>query len=197
MVTAERPIPSSFAPQPSAFLQVVEEEVILASYLPGILRNDPFLSNFLRVFDSILRPILQQLDAIDYYFDPRLTPTELLAWLETWVSDEILRTLSEPARRALLQEAAILHRSRGTHACLRRALELVTGCDVLIIENSDGLRLDEDGELGINTSLQDPLPDTISVLIRGGDDVDLRAVNDVIHRLKPAHAAFTVRVARE
>ena len=194
MVTAERPLPSSFAPQPAAHLHVIEEEDILATYLPGILRSDPFLSNFLRIFDSMLRPLLQQLDAMDCYFDARLTPPELLSWLETWVSEQTQRTLSEPARRALLQEAAVLHRTRGTHACLRRALELVTGSNVLIIENSDGLRLDEDGELGINTSLQDPQSDTISVVIRGGTDVDLRAVNDVIHSLKPAHAAFTVRV---
>lgn len=197
MVTAERPLPSPAAPSPAVPLHIVMEEDILASFLPGILRGDPFLSNFMRIFDSMLRPLLQQLDAMDYYFDPRLTPPELLSWLETWVSEETQRTLSEPARRALLQEAAILHRTRGTHACLKRALELVTGCTVLIIENSDGLRLDEDGELGINTTLQDSQSDMINVVFRGGTDVDLRAVNDVIQRLKPAHAAFSVRVTRE
>jgi len=197
MVTAERPLTSSFAPQPAAYLHVVKEEDILASYLPGILRSDPFLSNFLRVFDSMLRPLLQQLDSMDYYFDARLAPSELFSWLETWVSVSTQRTLSEPARRALLHEAANLHRTRGTHACLRRALELVTGCDVLITENSDGLRLDEDGELGINTSLQEPESDMIHIVLRGGIDVDLEAVNDVVQQFKPAHAAFSVRVTSE
>jgi phage tail-like protein len=197
MVTAERPPQASFDPPSPAPVQTLVEEDILASFLPGILRSDHFLSNFMRVFDSILRPLLQQLDAVEYYFDPRVTPPELLPWLETWVSEETQRTLSEPARRALLREAATLHRTRGTHTCLKRALELVTGNEVLIIENSDGMRLDEDGELGINTSLQASQFDNISVIIRGGIDVDLRSVNDVIHRLKPAHAAFSVRVTEE
>lgn len=197
MVTAERPAAAPIEPTPPPLVPVEEVEDILATFLPGILRSDHFLANFMRVFDSMLRPLLQQLDAMDYYFDPRLTPPEMLAWLETWVSPDIQRTLSVSARRALLQEAAILNRTRGTHACLKRALELVTGRDVLIIENSDGLRLDEDGELGINTSLQDSQSDTISVVIRGGIGVDLRSVNDVIQRLKPAHADFSVRVTQE
>jgi phage tail-like protein len=197
MVTAERPVPASFTSPPAPSLRLVVEEDILASFLPGILRSDPFLSNFMRVFDSILRPLLQQLDAMDYYFDPRLTPSEILPWLETWVSFSTQRTLSPSARRALLSEAAVLHRTRGTRACLKRALELVTGCDVLIIENSGGLRLDEDGELGINTTLQEPEADMIHVVLRGGIEVDLQAVNDVVQQFKPAHAAFTVRVTSE
>jgi hypothetical protein len=97
----------------------------------------------------------------------------------------------------LLREAAILHRTRGTAACLRRALELATGCEVRVIENSDGLRLDEDGDLGINTSLQGSRSDMINVVIRGNTEVDLRAVTDVVQRLKPAHAEFSVRVMQE
>jgi phage tail-like protein len=198
MVTAERQPASSFEPQPPApTLAVEEEEDILGSFLPGILRNDPLLASFMRIFDSMLRPLLQQLDALDYYFDPGTTPSELLPWLETWVTDGTLRTLAEPARRALLREAAILHRTRGTAACLRRALELATGCEVRVIENSDGLRLDEDGDLGINTSLQGSRSDMINVVIRGNTEVDLRAVTDVVQRLKPAHAEFSVRVMQE
>ena len=198
MVTAERPPASSFEPQPPApTLAVEEEEDILGSFLPGILRNDPLLASFMRIFDSMLRPLLQQLAALDYYFDPGTTPSELLPWLETWVTDGTLRTLAEPARRALLSEVAILHRTRGTAACLRRALELATGCEVRVIENSDGLRLDEDGDLGINTSLQGSRSDMINVVIRGNTEADLRAVNDVVQRLKPAHAEFSVRVMQE
>jgi hypothetical protein len=35
------------------------------------------------------------------------------------------------------------------------------------------------------------------VVIRGGIDVDQRAVTDLIQRLKPAHAAFSVRFTQE
>lgn len=192
MVIAERP--------PRANLpvnEVQEQDDLLARYLPGILRQDPFLANFLRVFDDLLRPLLEQLDALDYYFDPLLTPVELLPWLERWIGEETLRSWPETARRALVKEAAVLHRSRGTKACLERALHLVTGRDVLVIENSAGLRLDDGAELGINTSLEAPEPNTIHIVIRGGNGVDLTSVTEVIQRLKPAHAAFSIRVTEE
>jgi phage tail-like protein len=198
MVTAERPVAAQPEPTPNLYsLEDGEPEDILADYLPGILRNDPFLANFLRIFDSLLRPLLQQLDAVDHYFDPMLTPPELLPWLEKWIGAETLRTWPEPARRSLVKEAAVLHRTRGTRACLKRALELVTGRTVLVIENSNGLRLDGDGELGINTTLEPLETNTIYIVIRGGGDVDLRSVTEVVQRLKPAHAAFSIRIADE
>jgi hypothetical protein len=43
--------------------------------------------------------------------------------------------------------------------------------------------------------LQDTEPNTIQVVICGGDGVDLEAVIEVIERLKPAHAAFSIRTA--
>jgi phage tail-like protein len=173
-----------------------EPEDIIAAYLPAVLRQDAFLSNFLRVFDSIERPLLQMLDAIDCYFDPALTRVELLPWLATWVGEDLPETWSASARRALIKEAASIHRARGTKAGLKRALELVSGRKVLLTENTAGLRLDGDAQLGINTSLQDAEPNTIQVVIcGGGDGVDLGAVTEVIERLKPAHAAFTIRTA--
>lgn len=184
MVIAIRP---STAPE--------QPDDIIAPYLPAILRQDPFLSNLLRVFDSVLRPLLQMLDAFDCYFDPKLTPSEMISWLGTWVGEEIPGSWPEAARRALVKEAATIHRMRGTKAGLKRALELVTGREVLVTENTAGLRLDPDAKLGINTSLQDQEPYTIWVVICGGDGVDLDAVTDVIERLKPAHAAYSIKTA--
>jgi phage tail-like protein len=188
MVLAERPPERTYS-------EVSEDaEDILATYLPVMLRQDPFLANFLRVFDSILRPLLEQLDAIDCYFDPDLTPANLLPWLGSWLGEELPRSWPESARRALLREAAAIHRARGTQSGLKRALELVTGREVLVIDSSTGLRLDGEAQLGINSSLEIPDPNTIHVVIHGGSGVDLGAVTDVIQRLKPAHAAFSIRV---
>jgi hypothetical protein len=65
----------------------------------------------------------------------------------------------------------------------------------LVTENTGGLRLDADARLGINTSLQDAEPYTIRVVICGADGVDMDAVTDVIERLKPAHAAYSIETA--
>ena len=174
------------------------QDDILASFLPAILRQDPFLANFLRIFDAQLRPLLQMLDAVDHYFDPRMTPSELLPWLAGWAGEELPETWQDANRRALVAQAAAIHRARGTRKGLKKALELLNGCEVLITENTAGLRLDADAKLGINTSLQDVDPNKIHIVIRnGGNGVDLEAVNDVAERLKPAHAELVIRTLDE
>jgi phage tail-like protein len=190
MVTAERPAAHLATSAP-------EVDSILAAYLPGILRQDPFLTNFLRVFDSMLQPLLQTLDSIDSYFDPDLTPPSLLTWLGAWLGEEPPPHWPTPVRRALIREAATIHRARGTKFGLKRALELVTGREVLVLDNSSGLRLDDEAKLGINSSLELPDLNSIYIVIQGGGDIDLRAVTQVIQELKPAHAVFSLRVADE
>jgi phage tail-like protein len=192
MVLAERP---SVSITPTRVAE--EPEDILSNYLPGILRQDHFLSNFTRIFDAMLRPLLTHLDAVDYYFDPRMTPAELLPWLGSWLGEALPESWPTASRRALIAESATIHRARGTKAGLKRALELLTGREVLVTDGSEGFRLDEDGRLGVNSSLQIPEPHRIFIVIRGGGEVDLKPVNELIHRLKPAHADFSVRVTDE
>jgi phage tail-like protein len=190
MVTAERP---------AAYIDTSDLEVdsILAAYLPGILRQDPFLANFLRVFDSMLRPLLETLDSIDSYFDPGLTPPDMIPWLGSWLGEEFPSHWPASVRRALLREAATIHRARGTKFGLKRALELVTGREVLVMDNASGLRLDEEAKLGINSSLELPDLNSIHIVINGGSGIDLRAVTQVIQQLKPAHAVFSIRITDE
>jgi phage tail-like protein len=148
----------------------------------------------LRAFDSILRPLIETIDSIDSYFDPDLAPAELLPWLAAWVGAEIDDRWPEEVRRALIKETVGLHRERGTAAGLRRALKIVTGQDVLVLENTAGLRLDEGARLGLNTELSDPQPHTIYVTIQGdAAGVDMEALHEVIRRMKPAHATYSVR----
>jgi len=179
-------------------LRLVSEEErpedILAQYLPGILRQDAFLSEFLRIFDEILRPIIETIDSIDGYFDAKLTPVGLLPWLATWVGDGA--GLPETATRALLGEVAQIHRDRGTKRGLQRALQIATGAEALVIENTAGLRLDADARLGINTSLATPERNAIQVtLIKGAGAIDEDLVAGVLREFKPAHATYTVRVS--
>ena len=174
------------------------EEDLLAQYLPGVLRQDPFLTSFLRVFDSILRPILQTIDAVDDYLDPDLAPAALVGWLATWVGEDLEERLPEKTRRALVREAGKLHRERGTRAGLRRAIEVLTGVEPLVIENTPGLRLDADSRLCINTALLDSSPNNIYIVVQGGGGaVDSDAISRVVDSLAPAHAKVTVRFVDE
>ena len=80
------------------------------------------------MFDEMLRPLLELLDAVDCYFDPLITPTPRLSSGSApgWARSSA--QLAETARAgALVSEAAWIHRARGTQAGMKRALELVTG----------------------------------------------------------------------
>jgi phage tail-like protein len=186
--------PATPRPGPQLALLPSGQDDILSQYLPGILRQDPFLASFLRIFDSVLRPLLEMIGAVDSYLDPALTPAGMVGWLATWVGEELAPAWPEEARRALAGEAVALHRERGTGAGLRRALQLVTGREPLVIENTPGLRLDADARLGINTSLESAAPHTIFVTLPGSAaETDLDAVGEVFRRMKPAHATYSVR----
>jgi phage tail-like protein len=175
-----------------------EAEPILGRYLPSILRQDPFLSEFLRAFDAQLRPVFETLDAIEYYFDPDFAPAEFLSWLGTWLDVATPDRWPEVTRRALIREAASLHRARGTKQGLKQALELVCGREVLVVENTEGLRLDGDARLCINTALLDASPNNIYIVVSGGGGaVDSDAISQVAETMAPAHASVTVRFADE
>jgi phage tail-like protein len=183
---------------PGPELRLVEDqgapEDTLARYLPGILRKDPFLSDFLRIFDSVLRPIVEAIGSMDAYFDPRLTPGDLLPWLAGWVGAGIQGR--EDVTRLLAAETASIHRARGTKAGMRRALAITTGSEPLVIENTEGLRLDADARLGINTTLAPFQPNALTItLIKGADEIDEEAVAGTIRELKPAHATYSLRIS--
>lgn len=177
-------------------LEAVEPpEAILANFLPGLLRQDPFLVRFLQVFDDTLRPIMEQIDSIDAYLDPLLTPDALIGWLAAWVGEEDREDREQALRRAVVREVAAIHRSRGTKAGLRRALEIVTGGEVYITENTSGMRLDEDARLGVNTGLETFSPGTLHVLLRAATvQINMDAVVETIERLKPAHATYSLDI---
>jgi phage tail-like protein len=106
------------------------------------------------------------LDAVDHYFDPMLTPSDLVPWLAGWVGEDASQGWTEADKRGSIRFAAAIHRARGTRNGLKQALELLTGCEVLITENTPGLRLDADAKLGLNTSLQEAMTKWISQPLR-------------------------------
>src|SRR6185503_6472655 len=93
--------------------------------------------------------------------------------------------------------AATLYRWRGTRRGLRQHLRLYTGRTPLIVENFAGLRLSQDGGMGINTQLGDaPRPHWIhvTVLSEQPDELDERIVRQIIELEKPAHVGYTLEI---
>jgi phage tail-like protein len=166
-------------------------------YLPAPFHADPVIGRFLLIFESILGPIERTIDNLASYFDPRMTPPELLPWLASWVGLELDENWPIAQQRQLVLWAATLYRWRGTRRGLRQHLRLYTGRTPLIVENFAGLRVSQDGAMGINTRLGDaPRPHwiTVTVLSDRPDEVDERIVRQIIELEKPAHVGYTLEI---
>src|SRR5512134_3386583 len=116
MVTAQRE-GTDTASQP-------EEVSRLLDYLPSVFREDRFMGQFLRIFQSILDPIENTVDNVAFYFDPGLTPESFLPWLASWVDISLDSRWTDGQRRELLAKAAEIYRWRGTSRGLSEYLRI-------------------------------------------------------------------------
>lgn len=113
-------------------------------YLPAILQEDVFISQFLLAFERILSgldntpskeqiitaktqnfPGLEEIIAnIHLYFDPQETPEEFLPWLAGWVALSLRDDWKEEVKRAFIQKIVKLYCLRGTKTGLIEILKL-------------------------------------------------------------------------
>jgi phage tail-like protein len=180
--------PLAATPPTSTYLQ----------YLPAPFHEDPFVGRFLLIFESILSPIERTIDNVAAFFDPRLTPPELLPWLASWVGLELDENWPLAQQRQLVLWATRLYRWRGTRRALREHLRLYTGRTPLIVENFDGMRLGQDASLGVNSTLgvggARPHWITVTVLSERPAELDERIVRQIIELEKPAHVGYTLHI---
>jgi phage tail-like protein len=92
-------------------------------YLPELYGSDDFTSRFLMLFESFLKPISQQIDQIENYFDPDLTPQEFIPWLSSWIGLPVDDNLPVRRMRNLLNRAMYLFQRRGTLQALQMTLK--------------------------------------------------------------------------
>lgn len=168
----------------------------MLGYLPRVFRDDDFLGRFLLIFQSILDPIEQRIDASDYYLDPTITPPDFLPRLAQWLGVTLGPDMSLPSQRELVRRAGELHRWRGTLWALREEIALRAGVRPLIVENFGGLRLGHDAAMGINTTLGKQCDGRIFVTLvlpgGAGPEQDGR-FESLVRALKPPYASHSVR----
>ncbi|WP_030772603.1 phage tail protein [Streptomyces sp. NRRL F-2664] len=105
----------------------------IGEQLPALYADDDFAQRFTAGLDTVLAPVFTTLDNLPAYFDPRLAPTDFLAWLASWVggSDDAGRPTA--LRREAVARAVELHRWRGTRRGLVEALRLVLGVSADVV----------------------------------------------------------------
>lgn len=179
-------------------------------FLPAIYDDDDFMGRFLMLFESFWNPISNQIDHLDYYFDPKMAPPEFLAWLASWFSITFQDDWSEEKRRALIYEAQSLYRKRGTRGALSRFIEIYTGAEPEIVEHrGEDFRLGVAALMGAGLSLGEggemPYSFTVSLELSELDAADKQekerketarrlAIEKIISNQKPAGMAYALNL---
>ena len=178
-------------------------------YLPAVYHQDDLMGRFLMLFESFWTPIEQQIDSLSYYFDPRLTPPDLLPWLASWIDLVLDERWPEHKRRRLLCSAVSLYRKRGTRQGLVEYLEIYTGQRPRIVEHrAHNLCLGPEARLGPGIALGTVnRPHTFTVILRlppvSPSQEEERArlelerqhkIEAIIEAEKPAHTAYNLQL---
>lgn len=182
------------------------------AYLPAIYHDGEFLARFLMLFESFWAPIERQIDHLSFYLDPKLTPSDFLPWLASWLDLTLDERWAEEKQRKLVGAAVSLYRKRGTKRGLQEALELYTGVRPQIVERrAQNFSLGEGAVLGLGVALgRSNRPHTFTVNLRlpplpAADEAEAarreterrRIIESIIAAEKPAHTGYTLHLEIE
>lgn len=168
-------------------------------YLPALYSESEFIGRFLMIFESVLGPLEAMVDNMAFYFDPGVSPQELLPWLASWTRVEVDPSWSKERQREFVRSAPWLFQWRGTRRGLREFLRLYTGVEPQISEDFGGIILGEQSELGRNTVLGGGNPYSFAVTFEVDDpgSINIEQVKRIIESEKPAHASYILNIGRK
>jgi phage tail-like protein len=174
-------------------------------YLPEIYQSDDFTSRFLMLFESFWKPLSQQIDQVDNYFDPDLTPPVFVPWLASWIGMPVDASLPLDRVRTLLKNALMLFQCRGTVAALKTYLEIYTAGKVSILERrATNFVLGQAAMLGLDVALgKTNQPNSLSITVEVSPaeldrtkytaEIYQRKISELVRTLVPAHVLYDVK----
>lgn len=152
-------------------------------HLPALFREDPFVGDFLHVFQAVFDGLERRIEEVPRFLDPATTDAEFLPWLASWVALTLRADWDETTQRSFLQQIVPLYRLRGTRAGLQRMLELYTGERVQIADDFDAIPH--------YFQVQLTLPEADPGLLRRKQQI----ARAIIDQEKPAHTFYALRLA--
>jgi phage tail-like protein len=163
----------------------------IGEQLPALYADDDFAQRFTVGLDTVLAPVFATLDSLSAYLDPRVAPTDFLAWLASWVGVADNPRWPVERRREAVVRAVDLYRWRGTRRGLAEGLRLALGVHTEI--TGDG------GAAWSNTAGADlPPAPAAEILIRvwPGHEarVDPGQVHEIARAMCPVHTVCRVEV---
>ncbi|MFO7583570.1 MAG: phage tail protein [Anaerolineales bacterium] len=173
-------------------------------YLPEIYESDDLTSRFLMLSESFWKPVNQQIEQADAYFDPDLTPPEFIPWLASWVGLPVDESIPLERMRALLNNALLFFQRRGTRQAAQTYLEIYTGGQVEIVERRAanfvlGVSASLGNEIALGTKNQ---PNTVLIRLdipeselertRYSAKTYQQKISEIARGILPAHVRYEV-----
>jgi phage tail-like protein len=178
--------------------------------LPKVFSADPagadFLFRFLSLPDGVLADIDARAAQRDLLLEPLSAPPEALSWIASLFGLTLDKRWSEASRRQLLSEVICLWRRRGTLGALTRMLEIYLGARPVIFESWRLRAMGSAAPAGrVGTGVAgtgvvgggllggafEPYAHRFSVVIpRQLDALQLKCVEDLLDRYRPAHTLY-------
>jgi phage tail-like protein len=178
-------------------------------FLPAIYRrSDPMGRNTVRdlcfLLEHMFDSVNTNLEDGFRFYDPHLAPVEFLHWLAHWTAFAIDIDWPEDKKRALIKRAVDLYRIRGTKRGLSLFLQLLTGYEPDIVENTwpfKGFRVETEARIGLDSVILPPVDLAhcfmVTMPIKFEDvtpDTVIR-IHQIIASEKPAHTNYYLRFA--
>lgn len=207
-VVQQSPVPGSFLTADS----VVHLHVSRASWirhLPAIYQQPAsdgshLVQGLLWIAQSLFVGIERSLDRLPETFDPHGAPPEFLPWLASWLALGLDAGWDDRTRRRVLRRAAALYRVRGSKDALIEWIQLFTGLDVTIDENTwvfNGFRVGVEATIGVDSMVLERVNKAHAFVVHVPVPADQLSEDDlsrlyrVINAEKPAHTIYCLAFA--
>lgn len=159
----------------------------LADQLPRVLAQDHMIRGYVALCDEIWASVLERIDHLEWFLDPRVAPIAFVRWLGTWLGVAVDPTLPEDRQRALVRTAGRTLMWRGTRRGLEQMLSALTGAPVEVTDDGGVVTDNEPAHAS----------QRVAVRLSGSGGLTEAHLLEIIGAEVPANAIIELEIAAE